>query len=101
MKALITLFSILHTIVSTLPAHTQRQEQVLLKEGKNTVEVYTAGDREDLTCVFTHLGVTVSQHTHHCFITTNPLDLPAPIGILVVNNANHPIHYYVKVASVP
>ena len=98
MKALFAVASLLIltdiTINNSLPAHSQRTEEVWVNEGNNSVEVYTEGDKADLSCTFTHISdQVVQEHTKHCAIKTGELTLPAHLHIKVVNNENHSITY--------
>lgn len=88
-------------ITSTLSAHHQRDEQVVVDSGKWNIEVFTSADASDLTCTFSHLGQVVlkQEHTRHCFATTD-LVLPAYITVNVANNENHEITYKVRSYSV-
>ena len=109
MKALLLILSALSistdtTIYNQLPAHWQRQEQVVVNEGRASIEVYTVGDKEDLSCAFGDAYVNaqalIQTHTHHCYVMTNKLSLPATIAVLISNNEGHPIHYIVRAKSV-
>lgn len=90
------------TITNSLPAHSQRIEDVAINEGRTAIEVFTDGDKEDLTCTYRYVGAAalVQRHTHHCYGITSDLTLPAYIGVQIENNENHPIHYTVRASTV-
>lgn len=108
MKALFALLSALvltdTTITNTLPAHSQRVEQVAINEGRTAIEVFTLGDTEDLTCTYrdAYVGTVglVQHHVKHCYGITSKLELPAMVAIQIENNEGHTIHYTVKAATI-
>lgn len=93
------------TIYNQLPSQESRREQVMVNEGQTSIEVYSDGDREDLTCVFfdgfTGEEVMTQAHTHHCYGVTNKLSLPAYVSVRVTNNEHHQIHYVLRAKSLP
>lgn len=105
MKSIFSILSILIltdiTIYNDLPAHHQREEQVMVNEGNNLIEVWAQGEREDLTCTFSHLDdKAVQAHVKRCSIMTGELSLPAYIHVKVENNENHPIYYVVHAQTI-
>jgi hypothetical protein len=106
MKLLFALMSALAltetSITNSLPTHSQRIEQVAVNEGRTAIEVFTDGDKEDMTCTYRYVGVAVlkQEHVRHCYGITTDLTIPAYIGVQIENNENHPIHYTVRASTV-
>ena len=106
MKFLLPLLTALNittdiTIYNSLPVQHHRKELVAVNEGRTSIEVYTNGDREEISCSFSHMGQTILQqsHTHHCYGTTTNLVLPARVEIDIVNHEQHLIQYIVRAKS--
>lgn len=107
MKALFALLSAMimtdTTIYNTLPAHSVRVEQVAVNEGRTAIEVFTEGDKADLSCTYrdAYVGTTgpIEVHTHHCYAQTPNLILPAMVAITIENNEAHEIHYTVHAST--
>jgi hypothetical protein len=90
------------SITNSLPAHMQRIEQVAINEGKASIEVFTDGDKEDLTCTFMHAGTIVGEqvHTKHCYVIAQQASLPYYLSVRVANNEGHPIHYTLRASTI-